>query len=393
MLLSLFYRKIYFQGQLPNDDIPTLVIANHSNAFLDPFIIEAALKRNLIKTVRADWLNHWLIKWMVMLTGAVPLGSRKHQPSGNKSSFQALVSFLSRGKWVIIFPEGASHHNSKLYPFKNGAAHLASQYLSSSNQPLRVIELAVYYSNKSKCNSNVWVKLVRRETYTRTDEFNDKASKSMQWKKNIQNALPPSLHKEEQSHFNWIIESIANAYPDDVSLIADTSTWQKNSQLTHLKYCIKNSKFNLETICINKRYQLLKRLTVDFLILIIVLPIAIYGALSHLPGIITLYLLTKVHSKGEYKWASNIYAIGFAIFPVYWIAMSVIFSFPITLASTISGIIALKYWMQFQNRYTAIRTAGYCLREPNIRNSLFELAEKSLKPLTKSQNPTNNTKH
>ncbi|MEJ2064243.1 MAG: 1-acyl-sn-glycerol-3-phosphate acyltransferase [Reinekea sp.] len=102
LMLSLYYRHINFVGSRVEDDIATIVVANHANGFIDPFVLQVALGKRLVRTIRADWLQHWLVKWFVHLIGAVPLAP-KGKGRLNQSSFSQLVHDMEKANGWSFF--------------------------------------------------------------------------------------------------------------------------------------------------------------------------------------------------------------------------------------------------------------------------------------------------
>jgi len=383
-LLSLYYRDVHFSGTLPDDDIATIVVANHANAFIDPFALQIAINHPLVRTVRADWLRHWLIKWMIKIIGAVPLGRATPSQTGahNRSSFRALNDSLTKGNWIVVFPEGISHNRSKLKPFKKGTAYIADQYIAETGKPVRILQLALYYSDKSKLNSDIWVNIAGESIYTNEERIEDKEASSNQWQSNIQQALPGQLRKQEKQQLNWVSESVKALHPKEQTPLADKQRWWMNSQVNQLRNWLSAKKMDLSVVAKHSSVpSMLLRLVSESLVLITGLPIAVFGLVVHLPAAIIHYLLTRHQSEAEDKWASNAFVIGIALYPLYWLLLCLPLTLPTLLLSICSGAYSLFYWSSWNQRVRVISTAFNCLSEPGAQDLVLNMAKHSLTPL------------
>lgn len=383
-MLSLYYRRIHLRGERPlDDDIATLVVSNHANAFIDPFAVQVALGRPLIRTVRADWLEHWLVRWFVRAVGAVPLARFKIDANNqNRSSFQQLNQALDQGKWVIVFPEGISHNRSKLHPFKKGAAHLAKQYMESTGKPIQVIQVGLYYTDKSRIHSDIWVNIAQQKVYTHSESIDDLSMEVDHWRQTIQEVLPSKLRRHEQKTLNWLNHSLQSISDHESPFIRDFKQWQRNSQALQFRSWLKLT--GLDLTVLNRHRTMtsqLSRLLADILILIIGLPIALLGLAIHLPIALIHFALTRQHSAAEDKWASSAYIIGIPLYLAFWVPVSAVAGTTIGLITLFSGIYALYYWRHWGARNRALYTVFSCLSAPDTRQHVIALAKRTLFPL------------
>ncbi|MCP5345896.1 MAG: phosphatase PAP2 family protein [Gammaproteobacteria bacterium] len=160
-MLQLFYSKIRQQGSLPQDDMPTLVVANHANAFIDPFVLEAACNRSLVKTANSAWFRNPAGRFLAWLLNTHPLARRDESDTDrgriNSQTFQRLRLELKRNRWVVIFPEGKSHDSTTLLPFRSGAARLAMDFVATNQLPLRLLPIYLNYRAKAEQGSKISV--------------------------------------------------------------------------------------------------------------------------------------------------------------------------------------------------------------------------------------------
>lgn len=383
MVLSLYYRQVHFDDRIPESDVATIVVANHCNAFIDPFALQVALNRPLVRTIRADWLQHWLVKWFAKLAGAVPLAPRKIAPQqSNHDSFKALQQELSLGKWVVFFPEGISHNRSRLHPFRNGAAALAKHYLESTGQPVRVVQLSLFYGDKSRLGSDVWVQLSGINEYHDRDDLTSSTDISEQWRQTIQAQIPQKLRAPQRDRLTWLKSAIPSRNSFELSSTLNADSWQSSTQVTQLHAWLKVAGLDLQVL---RRHPTtgsqLGRLFNELMVFILGLPIALLGMIVHLPVATVHYFLVRHHARAEDKWASNAYVIGTPVFMLFWGTLSLLTSPAVAFWSALSGIYALYYWRSWERRKLAMLTVFQCLSYPNSRRVALDSADSTFSGL------------
>lgn len=386
MALSLYYRRIHFYGHIKEEDTATIVVANHSNAFIDPFALEAALNRPLIRTVRADWLQHWLVKWFARLLGAVPLAQAKTNPGqSNRGSFQALNDALQKGRWVVVFPEGVSHNRHRLHPFKNGAAHLARQYIERTGKPIRVVQLSLYYDDKSRIGSDVRVQLAGIDYYDDQQQLQYPSEISQSWQQQIQAQLPQANRTPLKRRLNWLQLNLEALHGKTESLSGYAPNWLSCSQVSQFKAWLQVTGFDLGVLNRHaSRSSQALRLICEAVTFVFGLPLALVGLMLHGPAIILHYLLIRQHAHGEDKWASNAYVIGTPLYTVYWAILATLFG-PLMLVLPALGIYALFYWRSWEQRKRAMLTTFHCLSKPSTRQTILSLAREVLDPVRQAE--------
>jgi 1-acyl-sn-glycerol-3-phosphate acyltransferase len=383
-LLSLYYRNIHFIGSRPEEsDIATIIVSNHPNAFIDPFALQVALKHPLVRTVRADWLQHWLVKWLIKMIGAVPLARfKKDKGQPNRSSFRQLHKALDEGKWIVVFPEGVSHNRSRLKDFKKGTAHIAKHYMTTTGKPIRVIQVALHYSDKSKLNSNIWVQTAKETVYTPDKSLNI-AEQSAIWRGNIQAALPQMMRKAESAQLDWLNQSLCDLKQTPDELSATIEHCRHNSQLAQMQSWLKVTGLDLSVLQRHSTQpSMILRLLSESLVVIGGLPIAIFGIATHSLIVGVHYLLTKYHSSAADKWASNSFVIGIPLYSVFWFALLIAGGPLLALSTIFAGIYSLKYCQNWEARKKALFTSFSSLSKPHSRELVLDLAQKTLFPFS-----------
>ena len=384
LLMSIYYRRIHITGKVPKDDMATIVIANHTNGFIDPFILQIALGRPLCRTVRADWTGHWLIKWFVKALGAMPLAQGRG--AFNRQSFNKLTEALADQRWVVMFPEGINHDRHQLYSFKTGAAFLAEHYMRQTGQPVRVLQLAVFYEDKSRPYSDVWVCHAGCDEYEPKSGLGDKKQIVARWQSAIQQALPRPLSAPEQKQVTWLLRTLSSCCKKAPSVTSAMALLKHNSQLTALYCWLEQANIDFAVLYKHRTAPALTwRLLRESTILLCGLPIAVFGLAANAPIFTLHYGLTHQYSDSQGQWASNAYVIGLPLYSC-WAVLIVSVLPPITAAGLLAaGLYSLFFWPRWHRRLRVIATAGRALSVPSTRNNILSLAESVLAPSTMRQ--------
>jgi glycerol-3-phosphate O-acyltransferase/dihydroxyacetone phosphate acyltransferase len=161
-MLAFFYRRIEIVGQdnVPSDG-PALFCGNHRNSIVDPMLLIAHSGR-VVRFAAADIIfENPVLRFFLNAVGAVPI--RRRQDHGgttvekvdNSAAFDALSAVLNKGGAMGIFPEGISHEESQLAPFKTGPARLAlAAGAHGPDSQVRIIPCGLYYTNPGRYRSS-----------------------------------------------------------------------------------------------------------------------------------------------------------------------------------------------------------------------------------------------
>lgn len=169
----IFYRKIHFlfPEHLPKKGAG-IVIANHPGSLMDAALLGLLLKRQIHFFARGDLfvnpLVNRILKWLHMY----PVHHHKdgkNSVAANDTSFEKAIELLKEGELVLFFPEGFSHVDYRLLPFKKGAFRLALRALQELQlSTLPVIPVGFHYSDPTLPGQPVWVRIgqpIETKTY------------------------------------------------------------------------------------------------------------------------------------------------------------------------------------------------------------------------------------
>lgn len=182
VLVRGFHRAVDTIGERPDLRVPTLVVANHGNGFVDPVVVAAALGRLPRFLAKATLWKVLPARPLLALAGVVPVHRASDGgTSSNSSTFSACHEVLARGGCVAIFPEGTTGDRARLDTIRTGAARIALGALATSPD-LVVRPVGIAYESRTRTRSRAvtmwaepivlrdWVRSTGRDPGTVTED-------------------------------------------------------------------------------------------------------------------------------------------------------------------------------------------------------------------------------
>ncbi len=165
LALKVFYRSIEVEGlaSVPATG-PVIFAPNHANGLLDPMFIALAVERPVWLTAKSTLAQHPLVGWLMRAGNVVALhrtqdAGQGADPRANLAALATLGERLKAGRAVIIFPEGQSHNDPGLRPFKRGVARLAYDHVADGNAGgLRIVPVGMWFEDKDGFRSRALVR-------------------------------------------------------------------------------------------------------------------------------------------------------------------------------------------------------------------------------------------
>ncbi|HYH83554.1 MAG TPA: 1-acyl-sn-glycerol-3-phosphate acyltransferase [Longimicrobium sp.] len=160
--LFAFFRRIEVQGRanVPRRG-PVLIVANHTNAFVDPLLVLTRLERTVTLTAKSTLRKNPLLGPLVRALHVIEFHRSQDvaegaDPAKNDAALDACARRLAEGGCIVVFPEGVSHDDPALRPFRTGAARIALAYVDAhpAGAPLALVPAGLHFEAKERFRSS-----------------------------------------------------------------------------------------------------------------------------------------------------------------------------------------------------------------------------------------------
>lgn len=163
--VQIFYRKI---TTLNKDLIPKkgpfIIVSNHPNTFMDPFIIGMLTKQHLHFLTQGGIFTRKVYKFFFKKLNMIPIYRAKDKTgtaSDNFKIFDLCYKFLNEGGCLLIFPEGSSYIERNLRKIKTGTARITfgAEALTDFNSNIRLVPIGLNYENPIQFRSDIFIRV------------------------------------------------------------------------------------------------------------------------------------------------------------------------------------------------------------------------------------------
>ncbi len=153
VVARVFFRRIEIVGEerAPRD-APVIFAVNHPNGLLDSLFLLCFVSRRVVFLAKAPLFKTPFIGWFVRGFDSIPVYRRQDNfsPAQNRETFARSRQTLERGGAIAIFPEGTTHSDPRLKTLKTGAARIA---LGSALPRVVVVPAGLFYTSKQTFRS------------------------------------------------------------------------------------------------------------------------------------------------------------------------------------------------------------------------------------------------
>lgn len=157
--LRVFFRRIELLGLERVPEGAVVFAVNHPNGLVDPLFLLCFAPKPVSFLAKAPLLRYPIIGWIVRSFDAIPVHRRQEGVVGsiaaaNAEMFRKAHEILQRNGAIAIFPEGTTHDDPQLRELKTGAARIA---IGSRAADIVVIPTGIYYTAKHVFRSSALV--------------------------------------------------------------------------------------------------------------------------------------------------------------------------------------------------------------------------------------------
>ncbi len=167
--LRLFFRRIEAVGVEKVPETGAIIfVLNHPNGLVDPGIVFVSLSRRVSFLAKSTLFDIPVGGYLLRLIEALPVYRRVDagtDQSKNRFTFENCEELLARGRCIAVFPEGISHNETKLQPIKTGTARIALGALAVGKDNnelvkngLKIMAVGLYYTSKTAFRSEALIR-------------------------------------------------------------------------------------------------------------------------------------------------------------------------------------------------------------------------------------------
>ncbi|MEL7186779.1 MAG: lysophospholipid acyltransferase family protein, partial [Pseudomonadota bacterium] len=161
IITSTFFRRIDVVGleNVPADG-PVIFAGNHPNALMDGWLLTATCGRwPLHFMVNAKLWKYKVLGKMLDASGAVPVYPREEhgEDADNSAAFERLFEVVESGDCMGVFPEGVSHVETQLISLKTGTARIALTVAERGNVTVTIVPCGLNYIHRHRFRSQVLI--------------------------------------------------------------------------------------------------------------------------------------------------------------------------------------------------------------------------------------------
>jgi 1-acyl-sn-glycerol-3-phosphate acyltransferase len=416
VILRRFFRRLEVEGRshVPARG-PVLLVSNHTNALVDPLVLLITLRRRLTLTAKNVLARNPLLGLLMAGLGVVTFHRREDVGRGadrrqNLRSLERCRRVMHDGGALSIFPEGVSHSDPGLRPFRSGAARMALDFVEKDGNPgrLRIVPVGLLYTDKDQFRSDVWLRYgppldvagwradhpdagsaelteeIRRRVEVLTLNYQTRReSLILQWAADIlaTDGGPPAPlgWKERQAAEGFRLLARLQAGYRLLRESRPKEVEELSARVRHYRAELKRLGIAPGEVYLPMhRGKALFFLVRELELLLFGAPLALFGALNHLAPYFIVKAVARALSRDKDHWATNVVYPSFIVFPLFyllqigaaWLLLSPLWATVYTLALPYTGYVALLYSDRIGATWRRLRTFLYFLTHPGRQEAL-----------------------
>jgi 1-acyl-sn-glycerol-3-phosphate acyltransferase len=416
LALHIFFRQIEVDGRsnVPARG-PVLFVPNHTNALVDPLLLVVALRRRITITAKNVLARNPLLGLLMSGLGVVTFHRREDVGKGaklrqNVRALERCREILADGGALCIFPEGISHSDPKMRPFRTGPARIALDYVreDGNRDRLLLVPVGLLYTEKDRFRSGVWLRFgtplavapwleqqPEADTRVLTEEIRHRVealtlnyetqqeSSLLSWAAEIvatQGAMPRPLGQDERSVAEWF--GLLGRLQAGYQVLRESRCEEVETLLNRIdRYRKELERRGIDPAEVYLPMHVGRALFFvvrELELVVIGSPLALFGIINHLIPYELVKWIARALSTDKDHWASNTIYPAFLIFPLFyvlqlgaaWLLLPWFWAALYTVALPYTGYYALLYRDRIGSTWRRARTFFHFLRDPAERVEL-----------------------
>ncbi len=393
----LIYNKVIVNGleKIPKNK-PIIFSPNHQNALSDPMAILLNTKFQPVWLARADIFKNKTAAAILKFLKIMPvyrMRDGKENLSKNDVTFTDSVKVLENNFSLGLFPEAAHSGKRQMLVHKKAVPRIVFMAEEKSNQKLdiQIIPTGIYYSHYWKFNRDLIVNFgnpIPGNEYTEAFKQNESAAILLLRQRILDEMQALVLEIKSQkyySDFETIREiygkhylkrqnlkySTLNHFKSDQKLVKKLDELEENNQDETAKlvrqlneYVSKIKKLKIRNWLVEKPHQNLAKIAFNKLILILGLPLFLFGFIFNAIPFFTIDTITRKKIKDKGFWSTFFLALGIILFPIFylieffavsWLIPGIWLKLAFLVAMPLTGKVAFLWYILFRKTLGRVR--------------------------------------
>ena len=341
LCLRIFFRRIELLGleRVPSTGAVVFAV-NHQNGLVDPLFLLCFAPARVSFLAKAPLFSYPIIGSIIRAFDTIPVHRKQEvgdRPLAelNAQMFATAREVLQHGGSIAIFPEGTSHDDPQMRELKTGAARIA---LGANVPSMTVVPTGIYYTAKHAFRSSA---LVLFGEPIHVQPLGIEGEPPVDDVDRLTAAIDAGLDAVTlQAESHAALDLIARAEDiftaDDEQPLIEEFGLRRNFLEGYHYLCktdpqrlakLERSMMRLEAELRRAKldvHELQPRINILHLIVVVLLlPFALIGAIVHWPAYGTVDALTKRFSKGERNMMATVkFLAALALYPVMYLTLA-----------------------------------------------------------------------
>lgn len=348
----IIHDKIILNGEahIPKNK-PILFAPNHQNALSDPMAILLHTKFQPVWLARADIFKPGLITLVLRFLKIMPvyrIRDGKDQLSRNEKTFADSIKVLENNGALALFPEAAHSAKRQMLPHKKAVPRIVfmAEEKADNNLDIHIVPTGIYYTSYWKFNRTVLVNFgepILVNDFLRAYHENPNAA-TLALRDVLEQAITPltiNIKSKENYHSFELIRSVygkayaiksgrhtdfVNRFESDRQLVnkldkLETTDKEKAREIcrTAKDFDANVRKHGLRSWLVEKPENNFWKLGRNKLILLITLPVFVFGFLFNALPFFVIDTVVRKKIKDFAFWSSFSLVLGFTLFPIVYL--------------------------------------------------------------------------